>query len=77
MCKASADDEVHFIFYCQAYDELRKKCLLFGKDIAKRKDVSALLVSKDDTIICLMAKFISEAWNIRYKTIMSNKSCMV
>jgi hypothetical protein len=61
------EDEIHFVFHCKAYDNLRNHSIVFKTDIAKRLDLVSLLNTNDNEIILMFAKFIAEATSIRRK----------
>lgn len=69
ICNSATDDENHFVFQCKSYDFIRKKCILFEKDVVRREDMTMLLRSNDEDIIKSFAKYISEAWDFRKKMI--------
>jgi hypothetical protein len=71
VCGQGSEDEVHFIFHCQAYTELRKKYTLFDSITTQpnMNHVSTILASKDETEITSLAKYIVEALRVRKKKI--------
>eukprot|EP00745_Piridium_sociabile_P032735 TRINITY_DN5549_c0_g1_i12.p1 TRINITY_DN5549_c0_g1~~TRINITY_DN5549_c0_g1_i12.p1 ORF type:complete len:436 (-),score=19.73 TRINITY_DN5549_c0_g1_i12:134-1441(-) len=73
LCDYSVDNEIHFVFDCKALEKVRSRCEVFGKDAALRKDLISLLSSEDDDTIISVAKYISEAWSIRRKTVLSDR----
>ena len=69
MCGQASEDEVHFLFQCQAHANLRIKCNIFDSATTQFSmiHVSTLLASKDETEINTLAKYIAEAMSVRKK----------
>eukprot|EP00745_Piridium_sociabile_P026380 TRINITY_DN42111_c0_g1_i2.p1 TRINITY_DN42111_c0_g1~~TRINITY_DN42111_c0_g1_i2.p1 ORF type:complete len:263 (+),score=14.28 TRINITY_DN42111_c0_g1_i2:674-1462(+) len=63
LCQQDAEDEVHFLFNCIAYSNIRAKYNLFTQFSTQTdmKDVVSLLKSNDETIILSLSGFIAEA----------------
>ena len=71
LCGADIDDEKHFFIDCLAFNELCEKNTFFNLAVAKLQDVPAVLMSNDETVMKMVATFISEALTIR-KVVISN-----
>ena len=67
MCGWQTEDEVHFLFVCKSYDDIRQKCMLVSEEILKRMDITSILLSEDEALLRSLAKFISLAWDRRRK----------
>ena len=69
MCGPASEDEVHFLFQCPAYANLQTKYNIFHSTTTQfsMKHVSTLLVSKDETEIKTLAKYVTEAMSVRKK----------
>ena len=69
MCGQASEDEVQFLFQCQAYANLRMKYNIFDSATTRfsMKHVSTLLASKDEPEIKTLAKYIPEAMSVRKK----------
>ena len=61
------EDEYHFIFQCKVYEDNRKKSKLFDLIPLKPYNLLDLLVTNDENIICFLAKYIAESYDIREK----------
>ena len=71
MCadRNSIENEVHFVFDCPAYTDIRNGCDLFNKPAAQRKDIKAILSYGNEQDISKFAKYIAEASDFRKKNI--------
>ena len=61
------EDENHFMFYCNAYQNIRNRTQLFENFNARNHNLPGLLQSKDNDLIVMLAEYISEAVNVRKK----------
>ena len=65
-CKTRAvEHEVHFLFHCQAYRRIRQACSVLQAPIAESQNVGNILSLKDEDRVRSLAKFITDAFNIR------------
>ena len=67
MCGQKREDEIHFVFHCQAYTDLRKyHSMLESHTVQSGMNyLRALLASKNETKIIALAKYITEAMKVR------------
>ena len=67
MCGQEREDEIHFIFYCQAYTDQRKNYSMLDSHTVQSgiNYLRALLASKNETKIIALAKYITEAMKVR------------
>ena len=74
MCGQEREDEIHFVFHCQAYTDLRKIYSIFDSPTVQSgiNYLRALLASKNETKIRALAKYIKEAMKIRRKKVENN-----
>ena len=68
------EDEEHFVFYCKAYEEVRRKSRLFNVISQRPHSIVELLGSDDVNIICLFAKFIADCYATREKKMSASVS---
>ena len=68
LCKKAAESEIHFVFQCSAYNDIRRKYDIFSLPVFIRQDICAILASKDERKVFSFAKFFEEAYNLRAKT---------
>lgn len=68
----SHEDESHFIFHCTAYEDIRKQNVLFQMPIAQRRDLTAIISTKNLDVINCFAQFISMACKIRKVSLHKN-----
>ena len=63
MCGQEGHDEIHFVFHCQAYTDLRKNYSIFDSPIVQSgiNYLRARLASKNKTKIIALPKCITEA----------------
>ena len=61
------EDEIHFIFHCQAYTNLRKNYSMLDSQTVQYgiNYLRTLLTSKNETKIIALAKYITEAVKFR------------
>ena len=64
MCGQEREGEIHFVFQCQAYIDLRKNYSILDS-LIRLNYLRALLASKDETKIIALAKYITEAVKVR------------
>ena len=64
MCGQEREDEILFVFQCQAYIDLRKNYSMFDS-LIRLNYLRALLASKNETKIIALAKYITEAMKVR------------
>eukprot|EP00745_Piridium_sociabile_P004303 TRINITY_DN1254_c0_g1_i4.p1 TRINITY_DN1254_c0_g1~~TRINITY_DN1254_c0_g1_i4.p1 ORF type:complete len:981 (+),score=112.61 TRINITY_DN1254_c0_g1_i4:2532-5474(+) len=67
MCGALIEDEIHFLFLCKYYDDMRKSCVVFNENISKERDITSVLSTNDEKILRSLARFIALAWDSRRK----------
>ena len=69
MCGQEREDEINFVFHCQAYTDLRKNYNIFDSPTVQSviNYLRALLASKNETKIIALVKYITEAMKIRRK----------
>ena len=60
LCGDVLEYEIHFIFMCKAYDEIRKT----SKMSAQQK-ILTLLHTRDEKLLKALARYIALAWNFR------------
>ena len=67
MCGQEREDEIHFVFHCQAYTDVRKNDSIFDSPTVQSgiNYLRALLASKNETKIIALAKYITEAMKVR------------
>ena len=67
VCGQEREDEIHFIFHCQAYTDLRKNYSMLDSHTVQSgiNYLRALLASKNETKIIALAKYITEAMKVR------------
>ena len=67
MCGQEREDEIHFVFHCQAYSDLRENYSIFDSPTVQSaiSYLRALLASKNETKIIALAKYITEAMKVR------------
>eukprot|EP00745_Piridium_sociabile_P044188 TRINITY_DN9210_c0_g1_i1.p1 TRINITY_DN9210_c0_g1~~TRINITY_DN9210_c0_g1_i1.p1 ORF type:complete len:408 (+),score=9.52 TRINITY_DN9210_c0_g1_i1:2081-3304(+) len=68
MCGFLTEDEIHFLFHCKAYAQIREKCVVFKSNSAKNEDIFGVLkMNHQISALQSLAKFIAEALNLRRK----------
>ena len=67
MCNTENEDEMHFLFVCKSYENIRQKCVIFNEDISKRRDIIRVLTTENEVHQKSLAKFIALAWESRQK----------
>jgi hypothetical protein len=67
MCGFLLEDEMHFMFHCKTYDDIREKCNVFRTNVAKNEDLVGMLKMDDAEQLRSLAKFIAEAYSLRIK----------
>ena len=67
MCGQEREDEIHFIFHCQAYTDLLQNYSMLDSHTVQSgiNYLRALLASKNETKIIALAKYITEAMKVR------------
>ena len=67
MCGQEREDEIHFVFHCQAYTDFRKNYNMLDSHTIQSgiNCLRVLLASKNETKIIALAKYITEAMKIR------------
>jgi len=67
VCGKADEDELHFLFYCEAYNDLRQRCTTLSSVRFRPSviDISRLLASKDDNKVKEIVKYIADAMNLR------------
>ena len=67
MCGQEREDEILFVFHCQAYTDLRKIYSVFDSPTVQSgiNYLKALLASKNETKIISLANYITEAMKVR------------
>ena len=73
MCSQEREDDIHFVFYCQAYTDLRKNYSIFDSPTVQSgiNYLRALLASKNETKIIALVKYITGAMKVRRKKVES------
>ena len=66
-CSQEREDEIHFVFHCQANTDLRKNYSINDSPTVQSgiNYLKALLASKNETKIIALAKYIIEAMKVR------------
>ena len=66
-CESAAEDEIHFLFQCAMYADIRINCEILGSStgIADQNHVARVLSCTNQKDIISLARFISEAMNVR------------
>ena len=67
MCGDQTEDEIHFIFDCKSYDDIRNKCLVFDDRFVLERDITQLFLSDNNIKIQSFSRFIALAWTRRTK----------
>lgn len=67
VCGKATEDELHFLFYCEAYSAMRQSCsfLIEIKHRPTEHDIVAMLACKDENKIMGLVKFIADAMHTR------------
>ena len=67
LCKNVKETEVHFLFHCNAYNNIRQKCshLTSISNNADQTTVASLLSCTEKSILIELARFIAEAMKHR------------
>ena len=67
LCGQEREDEIHFVSHCQAYTDMRKTYIIFDSPPVPSgiNYLRALLASKNETKIIVLAKYITEAMKVR------------
>ena len=67
MCGQEREDEIHFVFHCQAYIDLRKNYSIFDSPTVQSgiNYLRALVASKSETKIIALAKCVTKAMKVR------------
>ena len=67
VCGQEREDEIHFIFHCQAYTDLLQNYSMLDSHTVQSgiNYLRALLASKNETKIIALAKYITEAMKVR------------
>ena len=61
MCGSQFEDEIHFLFVCKSYDDIRQKCIIFNDETLERRDITRVLETENETQLKSLAKFIALA----------------
>ena len=67
MCGQEREIEIHFVFHCQAYTDLRKNYSMLDSHTVQSgiNYLRALLALKNETKIIALTKYITEAMKVR------------
>ena len=67
MCGQEREDEIHFVFHCQAYTDLQKNYSMLDSHRVQSgiNYLKGLLASNNETKIIALAKYIAEAMKVK------------
>ena len=65
LCSDGPEDEIHFLFLCKEYADLRKFCFIFTKYKLQRYNYHRLLTSENPYVIKAYALFLAKASKVR------------
>ena len=80
VCKddTSLDDEIHFLFLCPFFENIRTKYITTNKFVSHSDALIELFSTKNEDVVCALAKYVTEAMDVREKhTVDSNAVAMI
>ena len=71
LCSEGSEDEIHFLYDCRVYNDLRETSAIFNIHNLQRYNLVNIMTSSDEEVLKALALFISQIFSKRRETILN------